>query len=224
MLNRIKQAISDAPTQQKAIRLLPGVVILILQWLLWLVIPLVIAEDIGILIGVFGGMLGGVAIVVWWVFFSRAPRTERWGGVVLMIVALVATSRIVHDSIGMGMMGMMFFVYAIPVLSLAFVVWAVASRRLAVRPRRVMMVAIILLACGMWMFVRSDGMATDTSADFAWRWSETAEEMLLAKFSDEPMVLPSATEASEAGAEWPGFRGPNRDGIIRDVRIETETR
>ena len=64
-----------------------------------------------------GGIAAGLAIVVWWVFFSRAPWSERVGAIVVMIVALFATSRIVHPSIAGGMMGMMLPIYAIPVLS-----------------------------------------------------------------------------------------------------------
>jgi outer membrane protein assembly factor BamB len=222
MIKRSKQDISDVQPLQKPFRLLSGVVIVVLQWLLWLIVPLVIAEDIGIRIGVFGGLLGGLAVIVWWAFFSQAPRTERWGAVLLMIVAMVATSYFMHESIGTGMMGMMFFVYAIPVLSLAFVVWAVVSRRLSDRVRLVSMILTIFLACGVWTFLRSDGMASDTSADFAWRWSETAEERLLSQTGDELTVLLSVPGTAETGSDWPGFRGANRDGIIRGVQIETD--
>ena len=69
--------------------------------------------------GVLGGLVGGLAVVVWWLFFSRAPWSERLGAIVLMIVALVATRPLVHESIANGMMGMMFPIFAIPVLSLA---------------------------------------------------------------------------------------------------------
>ena len=72
------------------------------------------------------------------------------------------------------------------------------------------------------MLVRSHGMATDTSVDLAWRWAETAEERLLTQADDEPMALAPAPAAAETGADWPGFRGLNRDGIIRGVRIETD--
>ncbi len=193
MLKRRKQVISDEPTQRKPLLLWPGVIIVTLQWLVRFGIPIVVPGTVAL--GVFGGLLGGLAIVVWWAFFSRAPRYERWGAVILMIVAMVVTSRILHESIGTGMRGMMFFVYAIPVLSLAFVVWGVASRRLPDRPRRVMMVATILLACGAWTLVRSDGITGDGGADFAWRWKETPEERLLAQSGDEPMALLSALEA-----------------------------
>jgi len=58
-----------------------------------------------------------------------------------MGVALFATPRIIHESIATRMMGMMFVIYVIPLLSLAFVAWAVASRRLSSGPRRALMVA-----------------------------------------------------------------------------------
>ncbi len=84
------------------------------------------------------------------------------------------------------------------------------------------MVATILLACGVWTLVRTGGITGDVDSDFAWRWTETPEERLLAQAGDEPMALPSAPAAAETGADWPGFRGPDRDGIIRGVRIETD--
>jgi outer membrane protein assembly factor BamB len=211
---------TDEPTLQKPLRLWPGVVIVVLMLLGRFVVPIFVPETV--VFGVLGALLGGLAVVVWWAFLSRAPRSERWGAVVLMIVALFATSRIIHESIATGMMGGMFLVYSIPVLSIAFVVWAVASRRLSDVPRRATMVATILLACGVWTLVRTGGFTGDIDHDFAWRWAETREERLLAQAGDEPMALPPAAAAAETGADWPGFRGPDRNGIIRGVRIETD--
>jgi outer membrane protein assembly factor BamB len=224
---------TDEPTPQKPLRLWPGVVAAVLLCLVRFGVPIVVPEAFGF--GILGGLLAGLAIVVWWVFFSRAPRLERWGAVVLMIVALGATSRILHASITTGMMGMMFPIYAIPVLSLAVVVGAVASRRLSDGPRRATMVATILLACGGWTLLRTNGIS-GAGSDFAWRWAKTSEERLLAQTVEEPAALPAAPAARpavsatlpaapaapETGADWPGFRGPHRDGIIPGVRIETD--
>ena len=211
---------TDEPTPRKPLRLWPGVVIVMLQWSARFVVPVVVPE--ATVFGVIAGLVGGLAVVVWWTFFSRAPRSERWGAVLLMVVALAATSRIIHESIATGGMGMQFFLYAIPVLSLAFVVWAVAGRSLPDGPRRATMVATILLACGGWTLLRSAGITGEGAADFAWRWSETPEERLLAEAGDDPTALPSAPAAAETGADWPGFRGPGRDSIIPGVRIETD--
>jgi outer membrane protein assembly factor BamB len=211
---------TDDLTRKKPLRLWPGIIIVVLQWLVWFGLPIVVPE--ANVLGMFGGLLGGLAIVVWWAFFSRAPRSERWGAVVLIIVALIVTPRILHESIATAGMGMLFFIYALPVLSLTFVVWAVASRRLSDLPRRATMVATILLACGVWTLIRTGGITGDVHSDFAWRWAETPEERLLAQAGDESMALPSATAAAETGADWPGFRGTDRDGIIRGMQIETD--
>ena len=197
---------TDEPTRQKPLRLWPGVVAVVLQWLARFGVPILVPEAIPF--GVIGGLLGGLAVVVWWAFFSRAPRSERWGAVVLMIVALVATSRFIHESIETSMMGMMFPLYATPVLSLAFVVWAVAGRHLTNGPRRATMAATILLACGAWTLVRTGGFNSDLDHDFAWRWVETPEERLLAHAGDQPRALAPPPAAIETGADWPAFRGP----------------
>ena len=83
------------------------------------------------------------------------------------------------------------------------------------------MVATIVLACGAWTLVRSDGVTGDGGAEFAWRWSSTAEERLLADGDDEPAAV-RTTSISETGGERPGFRGTSRDSTIFGVRIETD--
>jgi len=187
--------------------------------LLWLVrFGVLIVAPEAVMVAVFGGLLGGLAIVVWWAFFSRADRSERWGAVALLIIALIATWGLIHESMKL----MPFVCYIIPISSLALVVWAVVSRRLSDRSRRVAMVAIILLACGVWTLIRIGGITGAFQADFTWRWAETSEERLLAQADSESMALPSAMAAAEIGADWPGFRGSDRDGIIRGVRIATD--
>ena len=211
---------TDEPTRQKPVRLWPGVVIVILQWSTRFALP-VIAPDVAAF-AVLSGPIGGLAVIVWWAFFSRAPWSERGGAILLMIVALAATPYILHESIRTGNMGIQFFIYAPPVLSLAFVVWAVATRHLSKGRRRAAMVATILLACGVWALLRSDGLDGEGAPDFTWRWAETAEERLLARAADEPKALPSAPAAPEMEAVWPGFRGPDRDGSVPGVRIATD--
>jgi outer membrane protein assembly factor BamB len=181
-------------------------------------------------------------VLVWWAFFSRAPRSERWGAVALIVIAMAATPRILDKSIATGMMGLMFFIYSIPIVSLAFVAWAVATRRLGDVPRRVALVATILVACAGWALVRTNGITGDGRAQLAWRWTKTSEQQLLARTcvelpsppaapaKAEPLVQPPAPPAARPTrraaahtlAEWPGFRGPHRDGVVTGVRIKTD--
>jgi outer membrane protein assembly factor BamB len=218
----------DEPITKKPLRLWPGVVIAALQFVAMFGVPLFAPEVAAF--GMLGANVGGVLIVLWWAFFSRATVSERWGAIVLMVVAMLATSRLIHMSIATGMMGMMFIFCAIPTVTLALVIWAVATRRLPDKTRRATLVATILLASGGWTLVRTGGFTGGGHNDFAWRWSKTPEERLLAQGGDEPATVkapsPPATASPstalvKTGADWPGFRGPGRDGIARGMRIET---
>ncbi len=232
----------------------PGVVAVALQWLLWLGLPIVAPGAGGI--AMLAAAAGGLVVVVWWLFFSRPPWSERVGALVLMVVAIIATKRIVDPSIATAGQGMLMFFYAIPVLGLALVASVGASRRLASGPRRASMVGAILLACGVFALVRSGGISGDAEMDLHWRWTPTPEQRLLAQAgdkaaahragevpatapsapptvkvpekqreaqaSDEPAALAPAAAGPTTGADWPGFRGPGRDGIVPGVRIATD--
>ncbi len=202
-------------------RLWPGVVVVVLQWLVWLAAPLLVPGVPGMMIGVSGGFLGGLGVLLWWLFFSRAPWSERLGASVLMIFALLATSQLLHESVAKLAMGMLFGIYAVPVLSLAFVAGALAGSRLSLWNRRVTMAAAILVGCGVWTLLRADGITGDTSAQFAWRWTKTPEELLLDRAAAKA-AGPAESFTVAAEAEWPGFRGPLRDSVVRGVEIETD--
>jgi len=173
-----------------------------------------------------------------------------------MAMALAATKPFLHVSLATAGQGNLFYVQAIPLLALAFVVWTVAARRFSGGARWASMIATLVLACGVWTLLRSGGITGDGQSDFAWRWSATPEERLLARAPDaeiaepvapavpleaktpeEPAPVPSPTEIDEIAeptapepataetgseADWPGFRGPGRDGVIPGVRIETD--
>jgi len=81
-------------TARKPLRLWPGVVIVIVQWLMRFVLPRVMPEELTK--GVIGGMICGLAVLLWWLFFSRAPWFDRLGAVVLMIASYFATSHLIH--------------------------------------------------------------------------------------------------------------------------------
>src|SRR5438105_4874856 len=116
---------TDKPAEQKPVRLWPGVLAVVLQWLAWFVLPIIVPETM--LYGMLGGAVGALAVLVWWLFFSRAPWFERVSAIVLMPVAVFGTSYLVHRSVANGMMGMMLPVHAIPVLCMALVCWAMAG-------------------------------------------------------------------------------------------------
>ena len=268
---------ADATTR-RSLRLWPAVVIVALQWLLRFIVPAIFpgAEVVGYpleIVGVLAGLALGVVIVLWWLFFSRAPWSERLLAIAAMIGAFFVTRPFMHASIQNGMMERMFLFFLVPpTLALALVAWAGASRRLSVGTRYATLVVAMLLGCGVWALWRTNGIHGGV-ADMEWRWTPTAEEILLAQVRDEPTAAPSPSpelatapslskvpaasatalespapataepaapagapsarararvegpvksEAKTARVEWPGFRGPNRDSVIRGVHIKTD--
>ena len=213
-------------SSRKSLRLWPGLILVVVQWLAWFGLGLIFPKLA--IYGVFAGIICGLLVLVWWLLFSRALWLERIGAVILMVLAVIATKRVVHPSIAGGMMGMMLPVFSIPVLSLALVFWAVATRNFSTGRRRVALVVAILLGCASFTLLRTGGITADAHSDLHWRWTKTPEERLLAQANDEPVVAPAAAGSVKSAAQtasdsaWPGFRGPQRDGTVHGVRIATD--
>ena len=207
-------------TPRKPIRLWPGVIAVVLQWLGWFLLPKVLPQ--AIFIGMLMGLFGGLAILLWWLLFSRAPWIERIGAPLLIVGALILTKRAVHPSIAGGAMGMLLYVLAIPVFGLALVAWAVLTRRFTAGARRVALLATILLGCSVFMIIRTGGLTAEFDNDFHWRWSKTPEQKLLTLASEEPAATGSAPAPVTAETGWSGFRGPQRDSVVHGVKIKTD--
>src|SRR5215510_2285331 len=205
---------------RKPLRLWPGVIAVVLQWLGWFLLPKVLPQ--AVFIGLLMGVFGGLAILLWWLFFSRAPWLERIGAPVLMVVALILTKRVVHASIAGGGMGMLLYVLAIPIFSMALVAWAVLTRRFTASARRLALLVTTLLACSVFMVIRTGGLTAEFDNDIHWRWSKTPEQRLLAQASDDASAPAAAAATTGAGNSWSGFRGPQRDSVVHGVKIKTD--
>jgi outer membrane protein assembly factor BamB len=228
------------------LRLWPGIVAVVLLLTFRFGVKALVPGIQGFGYAVMGSLFFALIVIVWWAFFSRSAWADRLGGLGIIAATLGVTWLLKHDSMWLPWL----FAYAIPVLCLGFVIWAVATRNLPDQVRRATMVATVVVACGAWLLLRQDGINGDHNAEFGWRWAASPEERLLAQASNErgttaapvaaPSVAPVSSETtaspspaaetsktpttpeSKAEAEWPGFRGPRRDGIVRGVRIKTD--
>jgi outer membrane protein assembly factor BamB len=249
-------------TLRTPLRLWPGVIAAVIVLTLRFILPL-IAPQLSIY-GILAAVAGMAVILLWWLLLSRAPWIERIGAIVVMILAVVAVWPLVHESISGGFMGRMLPIFLIPAtVGPGFVAWAVATRGMSNRIRRISMVATIVLATLVWTLVRTDGVKGEAEAQLQWRWSMTPEQRLLAQGREElkPLApseaaavpatptetpatpaapVPTATPADKSApavvapaaataadpvvvrAEWPGFRGPRRDNVVRGATIETD--
>lgn len=91
---------TDEPTPRKPLRLWPGVVAVALLWLARFGVKLVVPGFKGFQWGIQAAIVCVLAVILWWLFFSRAPWFERLGAIGLMIVALFATWQLNHVSMG----------------------------------------------------------------------------------------------------------------------------
>ena len=235
------------------LRLWPGIAIVTLVWLSRVAAPAVgMSAGTEFMFRVLGGFACALAVVIWWVGFSRASWLERAGVVAVIVAALAATLAFGHPSMLVWVLW-----YAAPVLSLALVTGAVAGRTLSDRKRLLVMAAAIVLPCAAMLALRIPGVAGNGVAAFTWRWTETPEQRLLRR-SDEPsdaalrervdaahsstVAAPAATEpdplaggvtpaptpaatpvdATPQVIRWAGFRGADRSGTVPGVRIETD--
>jgi outer membrane protein assembly factor BamB len=200
---------SATPTPRRPLRLWPGVVAAILLSLTWF--GMTWAPE-GVLISFVGGLACSAAVLLWWLFFSRAHWFDRLGAIILMIAAVYATSHVIDRSIANGAMGALFYIHVTPVLCLALVAAAVAGRHMAQGPRRATITVSILLACGIFTLLRTDGVTGRGTAQFKWRWAPTSEERLLALAPAMPEVpaKPKATvlQPSTPAGEEPAASGP----------------
>src|SRR5262245_32063404 len=170
-------------THPPALRLWPAVAAVVVQWICWVLVPLLFPTQILIALG--GGVGCGLIVFLWWMFFSRAPWVERIGVIVVMIAAIYATSFVVDRSIQNAGQGNLLYVFSIPALSLALVVSLVVSRRSSATVRRAAIAIGILLACASFTLLRTGGITGDAQSDMHWRWTPTPEERLLAQSKDE---------------------------------------
>ncbi|HEX2970404.1 MAG TPA: PQQ-binding-like beta-propeller repeat protein [Bacteroidales bacterium] len=218
----MKNQDSSGKGSRKSLRILPGIIIVILQWLLWFVLPLVIPDQTATAAGVFGGLVGGLLLAIWWAFFSRTTVKERIISSVLVVLSLLGTTLILDRSIATAMMGMMFITYAVPILSLLFVAWVVITRNITGNARLISMILVIVAGSGFWALLRTDGMTGEARQYFNWRWAKTAEEKMMARSSAGTNSAADDSLFFITEPEWPGFRGHDRNSIVHGVTISAD--
>lgn len=201
-------------------RLRVGVAIVVLQWLVRFGVPRVAPDQMAV--GVLGGLAGGLLVLIWWTFFSGFSWRERVAGVGLVVAGLAGARGLVDVSIATGAMGMLFPILAVPTVSLALVLWAVFGRG-----RMAVLAGAVVVGGGMWTVVRTEGFTSNFDNKLLWRWEKTAEERLVAApvVAEEVVapVVPSAAPVApvvapvtySTGSGWAGFRGAERDGVVR---------
>jgi len=173
---------------------------------------------------VFGPLLCCLLLLIWWLAASRATWRERLFGSLGIIAGVAVSVTLAHPT----MRGAATSYLTIPT---GFLLFAIATAFLKMSPPAIRTGTAVLLAFAgfaLSMLLRNEGMTGDYNFTWRSRWSQTAEDSMLASASkpairNHPiMALDRSSLTNALGhPEWPGFRGPARDGRYLGPRIST---
>lgn len=172
----------------------------------------------------FMGMLFSTGLLLllylsWWSLDRKGRRGERLAAVGTFFLAAIVVGAITFKSIGI----MAMLLTAVPWVFTAWAVWIVLARGLPLKPRKRGLSLVIILAFSVFTLFRMEGLTGEGGMELVFRWSKTPEERYLAAQAERGSVKTPATTApiEETAADWPGFRGPGRDGVVRGLSIST---
>ena len=222
-------------------RLWPAPVLVLVYWTGWLVMNK-LKEPVGInpfaqfMFNFWAPMITAVLMLVWVLGLSRLTWFDRLWFVGCLAAGGLVALYLVDRSMVFGLI-----MNGLPMAMTAVVVWLVVMRGTASLPVRAGVVAASLLAWGYQTLVRIDGIDGDLVATTSWRWEPTREQkylMELTPVSADPRrsaspergettppaesTVPDLSNLTASAGDWPEFRGAQRDGAVRGVRISRD--
>ncbi len=116
---------------------------------------------------------------------------------------------------------MLLIVFALPVVLTVWVLWLVTTPFLNWSVVSGGLLAALVLTWAAYICLRFDGMDGSLHGSLVWRWSPTLRDKFKAAESGIGTAKGAAMLTLVDG-DWPGFRGPQRDGRLKRVRIATD--
>lgn len=162
-----------------------------------------------------GPAAGALLLAVWWLLISRAGWKARVAGLVFFTACGWASMQLMHSTMFLG-----FILYAVPTATTGVVASLWLASRAGRAAQYLSAATVVVVAFAGWTLVRIDGVDGDLNADLSWRWAQTREEQFLATRNETTATALPPTK--ESAASWPGFRGPNRNGVFTGLRVGTD--
>jgi outer membrane protein assembly factor BamB len=174
----------------------------------------------------FFSRIGAVALLtlvflVWWWANRRISLADKLLGFTAAVLSGAAANFLYHKSV--AGFGLIFWPW--PVVLTAWAAWVALTRNAPARVRRLGLVAVLVLTWAPFGLIRTEGIDGEQHAEVHWRWTPTPEQLALAEIAQDnsaPSAPLPAVDATLSPGDWPGFRGPNRDSVVRGVRINAD--
>lgn len=198
-----------------------GPLLVLLMWGFWLVGWLLDVQTFAwFLITMAVYLVASLLFLVWWFTRSSFTWPQRlavfaWAIAVVVVIHLL-TARTIAQPFFLVQVGM-------PAVLTVWACWVLATTGLPRRIRTVGLFAAMVVVWSPFLLIRETGFHGNLQADVHWRWTPTGEEMYLAERKAEPATpttTPAAGTLELRPGDWPGFRGPNRDATVRNLRID----
>jgi outer membrane protein assembly factor BamB len=213
------------PFAVKGLRLWPALAILAVQWLIVFVVGLLAPLSFfQFMTMAFAPLVGALALVIWWVGFSRL----RWMDSLLCLVVFAATTGIAVALFDPSFGGFGIMMYVVPTVTLVWIGWLLITPFLPWSVRRAGMLVAFTLAVGYFALLRFDGATGSLKGEISYRWTPTPEDIFKAEKAAGKLGVARGVDASKAKplalqtGDWPGFRGADRDGHLTGVQIATD--
>jgi outer membrane protein assembly factor BamB len=213
-----------APPSPSLPRVWPAIVAVALFWVVY---SLWRFTELGLSLGFMGFlMLLGVAALttllfaIWWVAASKVTWAER-----LLVIGVAIVGGVAAALLGNRLLGPFLLLPGLLIVLTAWTLGLIVARSLAARRRGLVVASAVCMSWGAFLLIRAEGMEGDGQLTLRWRWTHTAEELYLNTPEGKGKTAgpPQAAKGLSLGpGDWPGFRGPNRDGTLHNVQIATD--
>jgi len=169
-----------------------------------------------------GGLLLMLTFIIWWLaFYKPLGFLQRLLCVGIVIAATVVSRLLAHRDFNV----IALMILGVPVVVTAWTALLHLAGSASRETRLLGVIAVIVLAWAPFQLFRMYGLFGDTEVELDWRWNPSPEERFLSKHAQTgaPQITqPVVSDVIEQPGDWPAFRGPNRDSIVRGTHISTD--
>ena len=218
------------PPARPRLKMIPAIIIMVLVWALLIIPGKIWPLTVIHFVSMQGsGVLGILALTIWWFSSRGLPWKTRLVGYALIVAITIATFFLIDKSLTITML-----VFGLPT-ALSILIGALTLFSGKAWPMRSKLslaaFAAFMVAA---LFVRIGQIDAAFAFDLVPRWKPTAEDNFLASLqenetnatgaaSDESIATELVSLPTEPSpTDWAEFRGPRRDGVIPGVTFGTD--
>jgi outer membrane protein assembly factor BamB len=156
---------------------------------------------------------------VWWWLNRGIPLRQRFLGLALVVGTGLAVAPLCHESMWFALPTI-----GLPAVLTTWTVWLLVVKGTGLSWPWRGALAVVALTWGFFTLLRTDGLDSNLQAETHWRWEPSSEDLFLAdRPTAEQAGRPGGGQAvvRQGPGDWIGFRGAERDGVIRGTNIAT---